>query len=65
MLWLWFMIGLALTILGAFALVHDNFIKIKGYELDTEILGTCFLTIGGILAGAMLLALGINWCFRG
>ena len=65
MLWFWFLIGLVLTILGSFALAYDDDIEIKGYVFDGELLGMCFLTIGGILAGVMLLVLGVNWCIRG
>ena len=65
MLWLWFVTGFIMAILGPFLVAYDDYIKIKDYEFDSEILGICFLIIGGLLAGIMLLALGINWCFRG
>lgn len=62
MLWFWFIVGFALAILGAFGLAYDDYIKIMEREFDSVMLGMCFLIIGGILAGVMLLALGINWC---
>jgi hypothetical protein len=65
MLWFWFIIGFALVILGAFGVAYDDYITIKGYEFDSEVLGTGLMVIGGVLAGVMLLALGINWCCRG
>lgn len=65
MLWLWFTIGLLLTISGSFLMAYGDDIDINGHMFDGEVLGVCLLSIGGILAGLMLLALGINWCFRG
>lgn len=65
MLWFWFIVGFALTILGAFGLAYDDYIKIMEHEFDSVMLGMCFLVIGGILAGVMLFALGVNWLVGG
>lgn len=61
MLWFLFFIGFIMTILGSLLFVYREYIQIGTLEFDGEDLGICMLIIGGILAGIMLLALGINW----
>ena len=61
MLWFWFVIGLIITICGAFIAASDIDVEIKCYSFDQEILGECLLLIGGLLSCSMLLGLGIRW----
>lgn len=61
MLWFWFTIGFIMTIFGSFLYAYGDDVIIGKFEFDGEILGTCILTIGGVIAAIMLLALGINW----
>lgn len=61
MLWFVFIIGLIMTICGAFLIAYDDYLCIREFDFDSEILGSCILTIGGILAACMLFALGVRW----
>jgi hypothetical protein len=61
MLWFVFMIGLIMTICGAFLMAYDDYLSIGEFNFDSEILGSCILTIGGVLAACMLFALGVGW----
>ena len=61
LLWFWFIIGLIMTILGLFMISSDYDLEIKGCSFDGEVLGTGLSIIGGLLAGAMLFALGVRW----
>lgn len=65
LLWFWFIIGLFLTILGAFVWSYKHNLIIKDFIFDGEILGKCLLVIGAVLAGIMLFAIGIRWCVGG
>jgi hypothetical protein len=61
MCWLLCIIGLVMTILGAFLYASNEDVEIKGCTFDSEVLGMFFASIGGILAALMLIALCVNW----
>ena len=61
LLGVWFIIGLILAISGVFITASDYDLEIKDCSFDCEVLGTGLSIIGGLLAGAMLFALGVRW----
>lgn len=61
MLWFWFTIGFIIALCGSVLFAYGDDITICNLDFDSEVLGTCMMTIGGVLASIMLFGLGINW----
>lgn len=56
-MWFWFMVGLALAVLGLLVRSSKEDIKIKMYTFDVKLLGAGLLSIGSVVAWFALMSM--------
>lgn len=62
-MWLWFVFGLIVAVVGIVLASSDTDIKIKNVSFDAETLGEGLVAIGGVLSGVMFVCAGVVWLF--